>query len=79
MNLYFCREYDDYSGLYILAESPAKAKMLFVGEVGTDYINIRYRTIKKDVGEYKQGVLQVGDEITLDSLGVKYDSEEEIL
>ena len=73
MNVYFCREYDDDCGLMIIARNNGVAKSIFNGEIGCSYIDVRCRTLKKNIGDYREGVIQTDDEITLDSLGLKYD------
>lgn len=57
MNIYFCREKDEYAGLFVIAPTRGKAKELFAYEVDCSFVAVRTEIRRKDVDEDKQRCL----------------------
>lgn len=77
MNVYFCREYDDDCGLMVIAKNKGVAKAIFKAEVDCNYIDVRCRTLKKNVDGYRDGIIQTDDGITMNSLGLHYEETDD--
>lgn len=75
MNIYFCREEQDFAGLYVMAKSRGRAKALFAGEIGCDYTDVRTSMYRKDVPEKHEGIIGVGDPL-LEKYELAYEEEE---
>lgn len=76
MNLYWCHEKHEYNGLWVVAESRGKAKVLYAFETTTDFLDVRCDLHRKDVGNIEEGCLDLLDK-RLEMLGVTYDEESE--
>ena len=74
--VYFCYEKGDFCGLFVIASSRGKAKELFAREVMTDFTEVRSRLSKKEVVDYDEGVIDVGDPL-LEKIGLQYCEDEE--
>lgn len=61
MNIYFCCEVLDDSGLYIVAKTRGAAKIIFANEVDCDFVKVRCRLYRKNVDEKTDGIIDVGD------------------
>ena len=61
MNIYFCREIDENSGLYIIAKSRGSAKALFANIVDESFTDIRCEIRRKNVDEKNDGEISLGD------------------
>lgn len=80
MNIYFCREYDENAGLFVIAVSRGKAKEIFAGEVDCRFTDVRLDIRKRSVPEFMQRCLFADDEedvLVLERYGLEYDYEEE--
>lgn len=71
MNIYFCHEKGESYGLYIIAETLNRAKMLYSAEYGDPYIEIRGHLMRKNVNEKRESTIYNYD----DKLLKKYDLE----
>lgn len=81
MNIYFCREYDENAGLFVIAVSRGKAKEIFAGEVDCRFTDVRSSIRKRGVSELEQRSLFADikeDVLVLERYGLAYDEEEEI-
>lgn len=79
-NIYFCREKDEFAGLFVVASTRGKAKLLFAKEVDCQYIDVRSEIRRREVGIYPQGCLDCwakGDRAFLALNGLKYDDWDE--
>ena len=61
MNIYFCNEFMEESGLYVVAPSRGKAKALYSAEIGEPYTEIRCRIVKRGVNADYSGTIDYGD------------------
>lgn len=76
MNLYWCHEKGEYFGLWVVAETKGKAKVMYCHETTTDFLDARCELHKKDVGDIEEGCLDLFDK-RLEMLGVTYGEESE--
>ena len=74
MNIYWCYEKNDYSGLYIIEETRGKAKLRFAYETGDEYINVRSQTYRKNVDE-RAGIIEAEDTKLLNKYNLEYADE----
>lgn len=61
MNIYFCREVLEGSGLYVIAKTRGSAKIIFANEGDCDFVNVRCELYRKNVDEKNDGIIDVGD------------------
>ena len=76
MNLYWCHEKHEYCGLWVVAESAGKAKLLYSVETVTPFLDVRCDTHQKNIGDIDEGCLDDFDR-RLEMLGITYDEESE--
>lgn len=62
MNIYFCREKDEFAGLFVVASTRGRAKLIFAKEVDCSYTDVRSNIQCRGVGVYPQGCLYDWDE-----------------
>jgi len=75
MNIYFCSEADNQSvGLYIIAPSRGAAKQIYEIRMHEPYIDIRSRTVEKDILADASRIIAVGDPL-LKQYDLKYYDE----
>ena len=77
MNLYWCHEKLEYCGLWVVAESRGKAKLLYSIETATPFLDVRCDTHRKNIGKVEEGCIGALDDKRLEILGVTYDIESE--
>lgn len=75
MNIYWCYEMNEYSGLYIIEETRGKAKLRFAHETDDEYINVRSQIYRKNVNE-KAGIIELEDTKLLNKYNLEYEAEE---
>lgn len=61
MNIYFCCEVLDSSGLYVVAKTRGSAKVIFANEIDCDFVDVRCILYRKNVDEKNDGIIDVGD------------------
>lgn len=76
MNIYFCFEKSDYSGLYVIAETRGKAKRIFADEVTEYFTDIRSHIYRKNV-KGKEGIIEPEDTKLLKKYNLEYHDEEQ--
>ena len=76
MNIYWCHEKHEYSGLYIVAATRGRAKRIYADEVECKYLKVRTNIVKRGVNEQIEGVIEF-DSPLLEKYGLQYDEEEE--
>lgn len=79
MNIYFCREKDEYAGLFVVAPTRGVAKAVFAEEMDCPYIDARAEIRRKDVDEFMPRCLSCLDEedsLTLERYGLEYEELE---
>ena len=61
MNIYFCHEWCENSGLYIVAKTRGFAKKYFSIVTCIDFIDIRCNIHRKNVDETEEDSIDLGD------------------
>ena len=77
MNIYWCYEKYDSCGLFVIAETRGKAKLLFANEVDEDYIDIRSQIYRRGVFENVSGIIDPEDTELLEKYGLEYTDDED--
>ena len=72
MNIYWCNEFDMIEGLYVVARTRGKAKMLFAHELDCNYTDVRSSVRRKDVPEEIEGVIYDEDSTLLKKYNLEY-------
>lgn len=75
MNIYWCYEMNEFSGLYIIAPSRGKAKVIFAYETGDEFINVRSQIYRRGVNE-RVGIIEAADTKLLEKYNLEYAEEE---
>ena len=75
MKIWWCHELDDYYGMFVVANTPSKAKYLYSQEVNCKYTDVRYHCVVKDADAYKEETLSDTKDIVLQRHGLHYFDE----
>lgn len=75
MNIYWCHEKHEYSGLYIVASTRGRAKRIYADSIECKYLNVRTHIVKRGVNEQFEGEIEFGSSL-LEKYGLQYDEEE---
>ena len=75
MKIWWCQELDDDCGMFVVANTPSKAKYLYSQEVNCKYTDVRYHCVVKDADAYKEETLPDTKDIVLQRHGLHYFNE----
>ena len=75
MKIWWCQELDDDCGMFVVANTPSKAKYLYSQEAGCQYTDVRYHCVVKDADAYKEETLPDTKDIVLQRHGLHYFDE----
>lgn len=76
MNIYWCYEYHENWGVFVIAETRGKAKVLGAAELDVRFTDVRTQVVRKNVKEKKEGVIDNGSPL-LKKYDLEYDESEE--
>lgn len=76
MKIWWCQELDDDCGMFVVANTPSKAKYLYSQEAGCQYTDVRYHCVVKDADAYKEETLSDTKDIVLQRHGLHYFNED---
>lgn len=79
MKIYFCREKDEYEGLFVVAETRGLAKKIFANEVDCHFTDVRTEIRRRRVPEFKGRCLCPDveeDQAALERYCLEYDEYE---
>lgn len=76
MNIYWCHEKHEYSGLYIVAATRGWAKKIYADEVECSMLKVRTNIVKRGVTEQFEGEIEFGSPL-LEKYGLHYDDDED--
>ncbi len=79
MNIYFCREWDETAGFYVVAPTRGRAKAAFAWETNSDYVDVRATLAVRDVDAELEKCLfdyDKDDLALMERCGLQYDYSE---
>ena len=76
MNIYWCNEKNEPYGLFVIASTRGRAKLLYATETDCDYLDVRMQTMRRGVNEHFEGTIDEGSPL-LAKYGLEYSESEE--
>lgn len=76
MNIYWCHEKHEYAGLYVVALTRGRSKVLYSDEVECEMIDVRTHIARRGVNEHFEGVIDEGSPL-LEKYDLEYAESED--
>ena len=78
MNIYWCYDYHENWGVFVVAKTRGRAKVLGAAEMDIRFTDVRSWVVRKNVKEKTEGVIEFGSPLLL-KYKLEYDVSEEWL